>query len=126
MSAEVPIQKTKVVFKRADKTISVSMNGIPSGFYARIRRKGDSLFYHFNGTSKEIKENLYDLINESVEDHFRRMNNHSREFKLLSFEKPEGDILDIMKDVFCKGEPFSLRVEYESHLHNLFECKDCG
>ena len=129
MSAEVPIQKTKVVFKRENKTVHVSMFGdfMIFRFSAWIRRKGDSLFYDFYGT-KEIKGNLYDLINESVEDHFRRMNNDSREFKLLSFAKPEGDILDIVKDVFCNGQESSLLVEYEFHWldEDLFDCKDCG
>ena len=130
MSAEIPPQKTEVVFKRDNKTVQVLMQGdfMTSHLYARIRRKGDSLFYDFLATNKEIKGNLYDLINESIEHHFRRMNNHSREFKLLSFAKPEGDILDIVKDVFCNGKESSLLVEYEFHSleENLFDCKDCG
>ena len=127
MSVETP-QKTKVVLKRANKTVQVSMscniNNATTTFFNYIRRKGGSLFYGH----QEIKGNLYDLIKASVERHIRGRSDYSLEAKLLNFEKPEGDILDTVKDVFCNGKESSLRVEYEFHSldENLFDCKDCG
>ena len=130
MSVEIIKKETKVVFQRQNKIVHASMYGdlMTDQLLARIWRKGDSLFYDFLATNKEIKENLYDLVNESVKNHFRRMNYYPREFKLLNFEKPEGDLLKIVENVFCKGEEFSLLVEYEFHSleESLFDCKDCG
>ena len=127
MSVEIIKKETKVVFKRQNETVQVSMHcdvsdWMSSGFCSRIWRKDDSLFLD----NQEIKGDLYDLINGMVENDFNGKSEPPHELKLLNFEKPEDDLLNIVKDVFCKGEPFSLRVEYESHLHNLFDCKDCG
>ena len=126
MSAEITPQKTEVVFKRENKIVRVSMYCDPAGctFGHRIWRKGNSLFFD----TREIKGNLYDLINEEIKSHFSNLSNCTRDSKLLNLEKPEGDLLNIVKDVFCKGEPLSLLVEYECHSleESLFDCKDCG
>ena len=124
MSAEITKKEARVVFTRENAAVKVIMyfgNTIVS--HNRIWRQGDSLFFG----NQEIKGSLYDSINASVEIYFQCASKYPHELKLLSFEKPKGDLLDIVKNVFCKEEEFSLLVEYESHSHtDLFECKDCG
>ena len=114
---------TKVVFRREGKVVLVSMYCKEKYVLRRfILRKRGHLF--FGG--KKINGNLYDLIKEAVESSFQK-DNYPFELKLVSFKKPKGDLLDIVKNVYCKGEEFSFPVEYEVRLHkeDLFDCKDC-
>ena len=126
MSVEIPPQKTEVVFKRDNKTVKVFMycDSVGHAFIRHIWRNGDSLLFD----TREIKGNLYDLLNVAVERYFRDMSNYTRGLKLLNLEKPEGDLLKIVENVFCSGKESSLLVEYEfrSLDENLFDCKDCG
>ena len=129
MSIGIAERKTKVVFKRENETVHVSMRCDVSdkahlNFERRISRERGLLCF----AGQEIKGSLYDLINASIKDYFKKESRYPLEVKLLNFEKPEDDLLNIMKNVYCKGEESSLPVEYEVHLHkeDLFDCKDCG
>ena len=121
-------QNAQVFLRRQNETVEVSMHctiqGGSNGFSVSICRRGGSLFYG----NQEIKGNLYDFMKKSVESYFKGWSNDSQEVKLLNFPKPEGDILDMVKYVFCEGKEYSYPVEYEVHVLNekLFDCKDCG
>ena len=125
MSVEIIKREVKVVFQRKNEAVQIVMHcgWMHSAFSGLILRKGDSLFFD----NQEIKGNLYDLLNAAVENYFKRKSNDTRELKLLNFEKPQDDLLDMVKNVYCKRAEFSLSVEYEVHLHkeDLFDCKDC-
>ena len=124
MPIEIIKKETKVVFRRDNETVLVLMhyNGTLAWHRSILRNRG-LLFFD----TQEIKGNLYDLINKLVESYLRNKSKYPHELKLLNFEKPQDDLLDIVKNVYCKRAEFSLSVEYELHLHkeDLFDCKDC-